>query len=33
MAGENPELRRLIEQAHINAALAQPIYEPRTRLL
>jgi ribosome-binding protein aMBF1 (putative translation factor) len=30
MAGESPELRRLTEEARINAAVAQLIYDART---
>jgi ribosome-binding protein aMBF1 (putative translation factor) len=31
MAGESPELRRLTEEARINAAVAQLIYAARTK--
>jgi ribosome-binding protein aMBF1 (putative translation factor) len=31
MAGESPELRRLTEEARVNAAVAQLIYAARTR--
>lgn len=31
MAGDSPELRRLTEEARINAAVAQLIYEVRTK--
>jgi ribosome-binding protein aMBF1 (putative translation factor) len=31
MAGDSPELRRLTEEARINAAVAQLIYAARTR--
>jgi len=31
MAGDSPELRRLTEEARINAAVAQLIYAVRTR--
>ena len=31
MAGESPELRRLTEEARINAAVAQLIYSARTK--
>jgi ribosome-binding protein aMBF1 (putative translation factor) len=31
MAGESPELRRLTEEARVNAAVAQLIYEARNK--
>ena len=31
MAGDSPELRRLTEEAHVNAAVAQLIYEARNK--
>ena len=31
MAGDNPELRRLTEEARVNAAVAQLIYAARTK--
>src|SRR5205814_9068374 len=31
MAGDNPEIRRLTEEARINAAVAQLIYDARTK--
>ena len=31
MAGDSPELRRLTEQARVNAAVAQLIYEARNK--
>ena len=31
MAGDSPELRRLTEEARINAAVAQLIYDARTK--
>jgi ribosome-binding protein aMBF1 (putative translation factor) len=31
MAGNNPELRRLTEEARVNAAVAQLIYEARNK--